>query len=241
LEFPAGAIRLSLRADDGVRVSIDGVRVIDEWHDASPTTYSSDVNLAAGRHTIVVEYYENIGGASARFSFQPASFTGWKGEYYSNRDLSGEPALVRDDANLDFTWSDGAPANDLPADNFSARWTRSLHFEAGTYLFSLIADDGARLFMDGAKMIDEWHDGTATYSFTVDLPAGSRAIVVEYYEHTGKARAGLSWVRLPSTSTPTATPSPSPTPTVSPTPTPSLTPTPSATASPTLAQPLASP
>ncbi len=239
LDFPAGVTRFSVRADDGVRVSIDGVRVIDEWHDASPTAYASDVNLAAGRHTVVVEYYENIGGASVRFSLQPASFTAWKGEYFSNRDLSGEPALVRDDANLDFNWGDGAPASDLPADNFSARWTRTLNFEAGTYLFSLIADDGARLFLDGAKMLDEWHDGTATYSFTVDLPAGSHAIVVEYYERTGKARAGLSWVRLPNTSTPSATPSPSPTPTISPTPSP--TPTPTATASPTLSQPLGSP
>jgi len=141
MAFPAGVTRFTARSDDGVRVSIDGVRVIDEWHDASSATYSRDVNLAAGQHTVVVEFFENIGSASVEFGFQPASFAAWKGEYFPNRDLSGEPALVRDDAELNFNWGSGPPASNVPADDFSVRWTRSLDFEAGMYRFSLSVDD----------------------------------------------------------------------------------------------------
>jgi hypothetical protein len=34
---------------------------------------------------------------------------------------------------------------DLPADNFSACWQRYAWFEAGTYRFTVFADDGVRL------------------------------------------------------------------------------------------------
>lgn len=233
LDFAAGTFKFVVRADDGVRLFIDNVRVIDEWHVASPTTYTRDVNLAAGQHTLVIEYYENIGDASLAFSFQPATFTNWRGEYFANRDLSGEPVLVRDDAKLDFFWDNGAPASGLPADDFSARWARTLNFDPGVYRFSLIVDDGGRLYLDEVLMIDEWHDGSSTYSFTVSLSGGPHALRIEYYEHLGIARAGLSWARLADTPTPSATPSPSATPTPTWTLTPSFTPTPSTTPTPT--------
>jgi hypothetical protein len=237
LDFPAGVTRFMLRADDGVRLYVDGQRQIDEWHDTSATTYARDVTLSAGRHTIVVEYYENIGGASVALVYYPVAIAGWKGEYFDNRDLAGFPILVRDDAELNFNWGDGAPAPEIPIDNFSARWTRTLNFTAGTYRFALIADDGARLFLDDVRMIDEWHDGSNTYSFTVNLTGGPHTLRVEHYEHQGQARAGLSWARLSDTPTPSITPTPSvtatrtATPTFTPTPTPTFTPTPSPTLS----------
>ncbi len=228
LTFPAGVTRFVVRADDGVRLLIDGVRVIDEWHDASSSTYSRDVNLAAGAHSLVLEFYENLGSAGMAFVFQPTVFAGWRGEYFANADLAGLPVLVRDDAQLDFNWGEGSPAAIIPPDNFSARWTRSPAFEAGAYRFSLIVDDGGRLFLDGARMIDEWRDSaTTTYSFTVSLSAGPHEIRVEYFERRGQTRAAVNWARLQDTPTVTVTssPSPSPTPTLSPTPSPTLTPT----------------
>ena len=47
----------------------------------------------------------------------PTPITGWKGEYFSNPDLEGEPTLVRDDEELNFDWGEGAPAPDMPSDN----------------------------------------------------------------------------------------------------------------------------
>jgi hypothetical protein len=55
----------------------------------------------------------------------------WRGEYYANADLIGEPALVRRDAAINFDWGTAAPRPGIPADGFSVRWTRSLVFEEG--------------------------------------------------------------------------------------------------------------
>jgi uncharacterized protein YraI len=65
----AGTYRFSALADDGVRVIVDGVRVIDEFHSASGITYTGDIALAAGLHTIGVEYYEAEGLAFITLSF----------------------------------------------------------------------------------------------------------------------------------------------------------------------------
>ena len=45
----------------------DGVLVVDGWFYQAPTTYSADVPLTAGLHTVVVEYFEFSGGAVASF------------------------------------------------------------------------------------------------------------------------------------------------------------------------------
>jgi uncharacterized protein YgiM (DUF1202 family) len=63
-----GFYQISASADDGVRVYVDGVLYINEWHAASGLTYTSSVNLFAGQHNIVVEYYEQGGLAFINFS-----------------------------------------------------------------------------------------------------------------------------------------------------------------------------
>lgn len=60
----AGLHRLTVKADDGVRVKVDnGAWVINKWLDQAATEYSADVTLTAGSHVVVVEYYEKTGFA----------------------------------------------------------------------------------------------------------------------------------------------------------------------------------
>ena len=61
---------VTITADDGARLFVDGVRVlvVDGWFYQPPTTYSADVALTEGLHTVVVEYFEWAGGAVAAFS-----------------------------------------------------------------------------------------------------------------------------------------------------------------------------
>ncbi len=50
--------------DDGVRVYVDGGLIIDSWVDQSAAvTHTGTVYLAAGYHTVRVEYYEHTGNA----------------------------------------------------------------------------------------------------------------------------------------------------------------------------------
>ena len=161
--------------------------------------------------------------------------TAWRGEYFCNPGLEGEPALVRGDAHIDFHWGAGSPAPAIPADGFSARWTLSTQL-SGLYRFHAQADDGVRLWVDDQLLINEWHDAD-NRQYGVDWAlSGEHIVRVEYYEHAGDASIKVWWEKLPdptitptptATATPTITPSPSATPTATATPT--ITPSPSAT------------
>ncbi len=200
LFFPATqAYRFALHADDGVRMWIDSALIIDEWHTAAATTYTRDVNLTAGWHAFRIEYYEGGGDAYVQFRIeQPTqTFFNWKGEYFANRTLSGLPALTRDDTAISFNWGQGAPANGLPVDGFSVRWTRTLRFDAGVYRFSLQSDDGVRMWIDGVLQIDEWHNsGGQTFTRDVQLGAGNHSLRIEYFENTGGALIYFTYQRV---------------------------------------------
>ena len=228
LNFDAGIYRFNIEVDDGFRLYIDNILVLDEWEEGAARTYTVDVPLSTGLHTIQVDYFERTGVALMRFWWERnESFSGWKGEYFGNRDLQGNPALVRDEPQIDFNWGEGRPATNLPADHFSVRWRRRVSFEAGTYRFFLRMDDGARALLDNQLILNEWEDGAdRTVNVDVTLPAGERALQVEFFESSGVARVSFWWQLAP-------TPTPTPTETATPTPTDALEPTATETATPT--------
>ncbi len=125
----------------------------------------------------------------------------WQGEYFDNRNLSGSAVMVRDEGGgaIDFDWDSGSPGQScgVPADDFSARWTRTEHFDGGTYRFTVTADDGVRLFIDGAPEIDEWRaQPSSIHTATVALRTGNHAIRLDYFDSTGSSTVKLSWERL---------------------------------------------
>lgn len=69
-DFTGGTYTFTATTDDGMRVYVDGTLIIDQWIDQAPTTYTANKDISAGRHRIVVEYYENAGGAVAQVSWQ---------------------------------------------------------------------------------------------------------------------------------------------------------------------------
>jgi hypothetical protein len=196
--FQAGTYRFTATSDDGIRVYVDQRPIIDEWHDHSVRRYTAELVLAGGPHEIVVEYYEHTGVAVARLSWARVSdeIAGWQGEYFGDRWLSGEPVLIRDDANIDFDWGYGSPAPGIPADGFSVRWTRTARLESGLYRFTTRTDDGVRLWVNGHLLINEWYDqASRSHSGTV-YASGDVPIRLEYYENGGAASARLTWTRV---------------------------------------------
>ena len=58
-------------SDDGVRLSIDGQALINNWTDHAPTVNSVTVGLDAGEfYPIVLEFYENAGGAVISLEYE---------------------------------------------------------------------------------------------------------------------------------------------------------------------------
>ena len=70
LDVPSeGAYSLYLDANDGVRLEIDGYRVIDSWSNTTAER-RGDITLGAGRHDIAIEYYDNTSSAKVRLLWQ---------------------------------------------------------------------------------------------------------------------------------------------------------------------------
>ena len=122
---------------------------------------------------------------------------GLQGEYFGNQELKGEPVVKRVDANVDFDWGGGSPDAKVPSDHFSARWTGTLIPPvSGDYKIGTRSDDGARLWLNGKLVIDDWRDQgaedrTAQVTLTGGVPVTIRA---EYYENMGEAVMKLGWV-----------------------------------------------
>jgi hypothetical protein len=197
--FQEGNYRFFALVDGGVRIYVNDqlVVTVDELPPSPPREVHGDIHLLAGVHTLRVEYVNTSGTALIRVWWEPLpGFLAWRGEYFDNRHLIGSPALVRDDPEIRFNWGTGAPAPGLPVDNFSVRWTRTLHFDEGTYVFYAVVDDGIRLYVDNVLIIDRWITGPHQASGVHYLPAGQHALRVEYYEEFGEAYIHLWWERI---------------------------------------------
>lgn len=118
----------------------------------------------------------------------------WKGQWWNNRDLSGNPKLTRSYNSINFNWGSKAVGSGIGADNFSARFTSTQTFAAATYRFHVEVDDGVRLLIDDKIVIDQWRiTSVAHYTFDKPMTAGKHKLQVDYFEHTGLARIKV-WI-----------------------------------------------
>lgn len=113
-------------------------------------------------------------------------------------DLSGRTAdVTRTDAQIAYpsvssAWS-GLPTT--MADTFASRHTGWLKIDtAGSYTLFISSDDGSRVFLDGALLInnDGLH-GMQERSATVTLAAGYHPLRVEFFENGGGAGLEFRW------------------------------------------------
>ncbi len=133
----------------------------------------------------------------------PVASCGLRGDYYqsSTTDTTRSFATAtlrgtRTDARVWFDFGTGAPAGGVPADNFQVRWSgRVVPRATEAVTFYTQTDDGVRLYINGALVIDRWMiQGLTEYSATVNLTAGVPVtITMEYFDATGNANARLLW------------------------------------------------
>jgi PA14 domain len=113
-------------------------------------------------------------------------------------DLSGRSAdVTRTDAAVAYasTGSAWAGLDARFADTFAARHTGYLRVPAaGTYTLYVSSDDGSRVWLDGAPLIDNGGlHPMRERSATVALAAGDHPPRVEFFENNGTAGLNLSW------------------------------------------------
>ncbi|MBX7236102.1 MAG: glucosaminidase domain-containing protein [Caldilineales bacterium] len=139
-DFSEGTRTFIARSDDGIRVWVDGLILIDAWSDHGPTEFRANRPMSAGSHEVKVEFYENSGGAVAQVRWEQAA----TGDPDDNRALTSGQTL---NGTIN-------PANDQDAYYFDAsqgqRATIRMNRTSGnldSYLY-LYAPNGALVTQD---------------------------------------------------------------------------------------------
>ncbi|WP_455169299.1 glycoside hydrolase family 3 N-terminal domain-containing protein [Aegicerativicinus sediminis] len=120
---------------------------------------------------------------------------GLKGEYFNNRNLNGDPALIRTDSKLEFDWP-WSPGEGVQDDMFSIRWTGYFKPEKSFEgWLGLSSDDGIRMWIDDQLVIDNWTKGaTNIITHPMKFESGKKyKLRIEMWEGGWGARAHLRW------------------------------------------------
>jgi uncharacterized protein YraI len=164
--------------------------------------------------------------------------TNWTAQFYNSNDLGGSVVQTISGINgINFNWGTAQPTVngtqvDVGPETFSIRFASTQNFQQGVYNFTLSYDDGVRMFIDGAKVMDVFNGEAGGYttrssSFTYNMVAGSHNLTVEYFDGVGNANIQVQWglatgVTPVSSATFGPTPTPGPTNTPAPTSLPSI-------------------
>lgn len=126
--------------------------------------------------------------------------TNWTGTFFPTNNLTGTGIPVGGINGLNFNWGAGGPVINgvavpgIPTDNFSARFTSVQNFNAGNYTFTVASDDGVRVIIDGAIVLDQFIGRPLTTNqFTQTLTAGPHTLTVEYFEGIDQAILQVQW------------------------------------------------
>lgn len=210
--WTAGMYNFTVGADDGVRLYIDNVLIIDEWQAQVYATFTMPYYMSSGNHDIVIEYYEQTGSQRLSYSVAnnacnpgavPTTYgtnNVWKAYYFDGKNFdtyrgtnnvgTATSPMINTNFGGDNVNITGLACSPLLTETFSVRYRLTKTFNTGTYLFTAGGDDGYRLSIDGGAtwLINNWSDhgyGTtaATHKFTTNTTVN---MVLEYYEnHSG--------------------------------------------------------
>jgi hypothetical protein len=211
-----GHYKFSLVSDDGSKLFVNGAFVVNNdglhgWRSREGTKY-----LAQGQHPLLIEFFERGGHAGISFRYKGADtrnnmvvvpqnvlvkvgLSGTHGlreaQFYFNQgkncpDLSRrKPNIQRIVKSVNYPKSAGRWTGFARADHFAVRWTGSLLLQqGGTYRFSLISDDGSKLWVDHTIIVNNdglhaWRNKEAQKNYG----SGPHAIRIEMFEKGGHA------------------------------------------------------
>ena len=139
----------------------------------------------------------SVFAASPLVTVRADTGSNWSAQYWNNNSLTGNPTITRTENAVNFNWGiSGTPDGTLAPGNFSARWTYTATFPAGSYFFRAGDEGGVRLFIDSTTVIDQFTPNTVftNYTATVSLTAGSHTLRVDYISTAAPAGILVDWV-----------------------------------------------
>jgi hypothetical protein len=168
-------------------------------------------------------------GQKATVSAWPDKFNDWKAEYFvgyqptsagkaPDSDLPGRPALITNALTASFQWDGDLKVPQslgVGGGAWSVQLTKVIQSSGGPYDFTLSANSGMRLWVDGMLAVNDWNWATGgSDRYNADLSPGRHTIRVQYYSVSSARDARLDFSygpRADATAVP-ATPVPQPTP-----------------------------
>src|SRR5688500_6834291 len=120
----------------------------------------------------------------------------WTALFFPSNNFSGTSVIATYPNGLSQSWGAGGPRDGagalvagMPTDNFAARFTANTTLVTGFYEFTILADDGVRLYANGQLLIDDFGaTGQKQRSIIAQVAIGGPfQIVVEYVDYTGNA------------------------------------------------------
>jgi beta-glucosidase len=132
------------------------------------------------------QYFAKVEGADK---------TGMRGEYFDDMNLSGKPVFTRIDSMVNFNFGTNSPAPGVPKEHYSIRWKGKIIPPDTIHHIGTTNDDGARLYLDGKLLIDDWVDHSEKpNSAEVELKPGREyEIEFDQYNNALGACARLTW------------------------------------------------
>ena len=185
-----------LRNGSLIKTVSGGILSIADTTAAANTTYSYVVKgFDAAGNTSASSNAVQVTTPAPPSNACPGPSTGaFTGCYYNNATLSGPPAMVRTDAQINFDWRFSSPGPSINGSNFSVLWQGAFTFSGGAYTFTVLTSDGMRIYIDGNVVLDRWRNQAPTaYNVQQTLSQGSHLIAIEYYQQTGSPVAQVSW------------------------------------------------
>ncbi|MCR9099936.1 MAG: glycoside hydrolase family 3 C-terminal domain-containing protein [bacterium] len=118
-----------------------------------------------------------------------------KAVYFDNENLEGQPVATREESKIEHDWKSARPAG-VPPSGFSVRWTGAFTSPvSGEVTLGVTMDDGARLYLDGKLILDEWKGGGRRMKeATVQLETGKTyPFTLEYFDGGFGSYIQLGW------------------------------------------------
>ena len=128
-----------------------------------------------------------------------ASSTSWRAVYWNNTTMSGTPTLRQTQSTIGFNTTTATsifPA--VATTHWSAEYTAAPQFAAGTYQFTVTVDDGARLWVDGTLLVNQWVPESATTISPppISLASGIHQVKLQYFQDSYAEVLSLGWTAV---------------------------------------------
>jgi hypothetical protein len=117
----------------------------------------------------------------------------WRATYFANTHLNGVPFGIYDENSPSNDWGMEAPKSGMSPNNFSIRYESEFELNSEeTISFTVVADDGIRLFVDEELILDFWIPQDSIPRITnKTLKKGLHKVRLEYFEAEAGAKLNL--------------------------------------------------